>query len=242
MPKKTAPKRTPADPNVRITKYFKKGNQVAIDSDNPTEVYPIIQFYNVAVVSQIESCEITACVDTKSELKKKIETATLELEKIKKACAIATSICTEKDHEIENLKQRITKPTSNEFIGNARPVEQPKTDDFSFGHFTEQQLEAIRQIGDSFSNDSTFVSNILRFLYADDVDKLPNLSVTGRSNKGKICAEKLNIITKMFSLRLQKQLNEKSEIDTRMSRLNKLLNSAITNAAILLPIKTKLKV
>lgn len=171
------------------------------------------------------------------------KSAVHELQRVKRACSTVLEIIKEKDEEIEKYSKEISKTKPKE-----SPNESPNSEstlnemlvtniddpyaEFA-GIFNDNQLKALRAIENAVSKDSTFILAILRFLYEDELDKLSNLSLKGKT-KNKLPDEKLNIIKQMFDIRLRIALNTENtaDIKDRSSRLNKLLTAAIRNAAI----------
>lgn len=97
-------------------------------------------------------------------------------------------------------------------------------------------MGSIRSIGTAKSEDSKFVLDITRILYADEKEKLKSVSVTGRSKCGTkqcISPKKMSILKSMFAERINKiqknQESEKEEGIVRMKTLNQLINRAICN-------------
>lgn len=210
--------------------------------------------------SASNSCEIESYADERKELKQKIATAKIEIDRIIQAQQTVTKICIEKDEVIRSL--RIEASTENDFkYGVHRDKESSKEKDLAIDSqpnastsdskavllndslfkqfencFTIVQLQIIRKIGNAKRENSTFISNILRALFAENMHQLFSITATGRTTNGQkkenIDQDKMNTLYGMFSERLTNQKNEtdKLEISVRLKRLNKLINSAISNA------------
>lgn len=105
---------------------------------------------------------------------------------------------------------------------------------FDFSNvFTSDQLADLRSIGLSAREDSSFVSSILKFIYADRITILKLKPVSGRTTKidhrkEKITPEKDKIIRKMFFERLLDVEDGRSE---REKKLNNRIKDALNNIA-----------
>lgn len=251
----------PPQNNSLITQHFgRKYEDIEAEINTEVKKKSTVEFYERSLQESIHStqtCENNSCSIAINEFEKKIAAAKSELNRIMVGHSMVISICEEKDMQIKCLKSEIelTSTVKNSDFSNGFTavqedapltqeslalLEKPLTNVQLFSQFvndfTNEQLESIRKIGNSSAEDSTFVLNVLRFLYYADLHQLFNVSATGRSSKGKtkekIPEEKIIILKGMFSERLEnlRKTSNQVEIDQRMKRLNKLLNAAITNA------------
>lgn len=243
----------PPKKNSLITTFFEKGNLSEITADEEEKTNSVVEFYEGCVQnSNVRTCPDETCEEKKEELRQRLAVAKSKFEQLNKAVAVARSICDEKDDEIANLQRQLN-TLQRTIKVNEPPSEgdctQPAEQDIPFGkysaEFTEEQLNQIKSIGESKSEDSKFVLDITRALYTDNIEKLRHVSVTGRSKDGSkrpISPKKMNTLKFMFAERLngiqqkqerknQTQTETKTEIDVsdRMKTLNQLINRAIFN-------------
>lgn len=244
--------------NSLITQHFQRKSEVIeVEEEKEIKKKATVEFYEQSLQENIkftQSCENDSCSVEIDELKKKIATAKSELSRILVGQSTVISICEEKDMQIECLESEIELiPKNSECANDINPIrndtpmhheplssqKQPTSNVQLFtrfvNDFTDDQLENIRKIGNATAEDSSFFLKILRSLYYADLSKLFTVSATGCSLKGqkkeKIQEEKMNILKGMFQERLENLRNatNQTEIDNRLSKLNKLLNTAITN-------------
>lgn len=90
-------------------------DSVEIPAEQIINTNQIEKFYEVGVVSQVEKCDWE---NQKIDLKRKIESAAHELQRVKRACSTVLEIIKEKDEEIEKYSNEIDK---------TKPKEQNKT-------------------------------------------------------------------------------------------------------------------
>lgn len=109
--------------------------------------------------------------------------------------------------------------------------------------FTSNQLAELRTIGLSAREDSSFVSSVMKFLYAGRLTILKTKSVSGRSTKidqpkEKITPEKENVIRKTFAERMIDVNDDKLG---REKKLNKFIKDALINIGKSVEMKEKQK-
>lgn len=98
--------------------------------------------------------------------------------------------------------------------------------------FTNETLAKLRLIGTSLYEDSTFVLNVVKFLYNDRLSCLKNKSVSGRGakaeeNKTKITPEKMEIMKSIYAERIDSVTEHAYERENRRKKLNKFIKDAI---------------
>lgn len=99
------------------------------------------------------------------------------------------------------------------------------------GKISMQTISALNHFKDTMDDDSKFVMAAVRDLYSDNISKLKNKTVTGKSSTGKeaISPEKKQTVRDLFEKRL-KFASGTGLIDTsRLKSLNKAIKCAITN-------------
>lgn len=221
----------PPPNNKLITNFFTNCPPSEIRAQKEKKTNPIVEFYDVCLESGYDQgCQLKACADKKEELRKQFIADKARLEQIKRAQATANIICAEKDDEISILQSQVESAPSNcaqsSSLLQAKPFTEFAED------FTEQQIHQIRSVGNTKTDDSTFVLEITRALYANNIDKLQSVTVTGRSkdkSKQPVSPEKMRIFRSMFSERFHRMNEKKTEIDSRKTTLNNLINRAISN-------------
>lgn len=247
MPKTTR-ENNKINPKQVITNFFQvaetneRSSTAEVNQSNTkqTDPKPTADFYANYLLENIEDEKCTGfrCDADKNELKRKIEKTKQEIEQILKAQKFAAEIIKEKDNKIKLLQEQIEKhnaaknQSDSQIATNIAAMNKPPFEDF-VQWFTEEQMESIRKVQNSFSEDSTFVLRVTRSLYAENLNDVRNITVKGQgkdSSKKKIDGEKLKIMTEMFSERIDGIADiEEASKDDRKHRLNTLLNRAITN-------------
>lgn len=100
--------------------------------------------------------------------------------------------------------------------------------------FTQDQLSVLRSIGENSPEDSKFILKCVRFLYADNLDVLKFRSVTGRSNgsvkKEPMSEKKKQLLSEMYSERLNSLDLDNNIKKERFKQLNKHIKDAIVHA------------
>lgn len=232
MKKSKAPEK-----NKLITSFFSSTAKTTTEFPEPKEINNIEAFY----IEQLKGCNKNTCEVKKSDLQKQLNAAKAKLAQIEKAQAAAMTICTEKDEEISIL-QRQTQPNNTVVMSNVPVIvsydaasssaREEVTPDKPFTKFADSfnghQLSSIQSIGISCSQDSTFILEVIRSLYAENIEKLHRVTVTGRSkdeSKEPISPKKKEVLSSMFIERLKDQ----PQSDVRMRNLNKLAGRAIVN-------------
>lgn len=102
------------------------------------------------------------------------------------------------------------------------------------GIFTTNELDKLRQIEPTRTGDSSFILHAVRCLYKDDLKKLSQISLSGRSNKGQkeqIAYAQYNVIEKLFRKRLKALRLSAEEYIDREKQMNKHIKNAFNNLA-----------
>lgn len=234
-------------------KYYFKKQEPTVENDLvvaentsstiPTYSKPISDFYNKCQLKSLESenCTERLCVDEKQQLKTKIQETKKTIDQILKAQQFAADIIKEKDEKILRLRTQIDshnnqpstssqKATVNIESATVNVAPLNAYDNFS-EWFSAEQLSMLRGIEKALSGDSTFILAVMRSLFEKNIDELKNITVAGQhrknSMKKKIDEMTLKVITDIFNERIN-GVDEAAK-SNRKKRLNKLLNSAITN-------------
>lgn len=233
MPKKG--KIQPSKKNNLITNYFVESDKTDIPQECIITKDSIVEFYDICLkTAESQCCENQSCKEEKSALEEQLALCKVKLEQIKRAQETAESVCEEKDGVIAALKAELVLPPTQNSHQNLTIEDTTKS--LSFSTFSsvlsEEQISQIRSIGNTTTEDSTFVLHIIRSLYQDNLEKLNNISVTGRAKNAKkqpISPNKKKTVHSMFSERLDALDEAKSNLDKRKAQLNQLINRAIAN-------------
>lgn len=213
--------------NTLITNFFSKPQESYVPIQDPTEVAKDINHIDDFYIMAVDGCQSKVCNDKKLSLQQRLASAKSKLEQIKKAQAVAMSICTEKDEHVSILLRKLDlvgTDTKSDGASSAQTLPFSK-----FEHvFEEGDLKRIRSLGNSVPEDSTFVLQVTKSLYASNLDQLRHKSVTGRSkdnSKEAITPEKMNLLKSMYIERMGRLPGSES----RLGHLNQLTNRAILN-------------
>lgn len=156
----------------------------------------------------------SCCEQEIDDLNSKINNLVLKSDNLKQEYKNLLILNLEKDIEIRNLKKNLA---TNKFLKFR-------------GKLSECCLSNLDTIGNSISEDSTFVCCILNDLY--DLPTLKTLTLTGRSKFGdkiEISSEKKEILEEIFYLRLA-FVPRQEVTQFRRENLHKLIRNAIDNA------------
>lgn len=148
-------------------------------------------------------CKLQKCIERKNVLAEKLKNIKAKREQLKTAMNICADILKKKETKINFLKSSLVKTsTSLELVYTQFQ-----------DSFTDDELAILRSIDGSISSDSSFVLTCVRSLYKNDMERLKNISVTGRSRtkeqKNEMSPQKIKLITDIFGERL-KTMNLKS--------------------------------
>lgn len=238
--------------NTLITSFFQKGEIQADKEDIKTKNTDT--FYEDCIDKCNHSCVNETCVKKKENLCQRLETVKLKFEQLKKANAAAKSVCEEKDGEIANLQCRLNmfhRQIATEDVSSVQTdyagAQSIDLQNVSFARFnaqfSEEQLKRFRSIGNKNADDSSFVLDVTRCLYADEMEKLKSRTVVKKSKDGAkrpMTPEKLDLLRSMFTERINSiQKNQENQIESekgkveesagRLKTLNQLINRAIGN-------------
>lgn len=143
------------------------------------------------------------------------------------ALNISAKIIKKKSDKIDFLRSQLSK-ASGQAINFDLIYENFKE------NFSANVLAILRSIDHSSSSDSTFILTCVRFLYKNDLDRLKNISVTGRIRKNeqkeKMSPQKQDLIRAIFDERLDAVVSETKERLQRAKKLNHHIKRAIFNA------------
>lgn len=158
--------------------------------------------------------EKNCCGQEIDDLKDEINSLVLESDELKQKYKKLLILNLEKDIQIRNLRKELEVNKFTKFKWK----------------LSESCLSNLETIGNSVSEDSSFVCCIMNDLY--DISKLKNLTLSGRSKTGdkvEIDQEKKDILEAIFAQRLayvrRQEVNE-----CRRNNLNKLIRNAIDSA------------
>lgn len=176
----------------------------------------------------LENCTRKSCSSEKASLREQIKLAKAELTRIQKAVNLVDDICDEKDKKIELMRSKLA--SSPDGTTTSIRVTLPFQDFANI--FSENELQRLRSIDMAFSADSTFVLNVTRSIFKENLSELENATIRGQgmnNTKKTMDSNKLKIITDMFGERMSLLKVDESERMKRKKRLNTLLNRAIGN-------------
>lgn len=94
--------------------------------------------------------------------------------------------------------------------------------------FGEGVLKDLRKLSGCKRSDSTFIHKTMQSLYKN-TDILKSRSASGTGGKTVISPEKRKVIDGIFLERISAEVLTDKEVDSRLLRVNKLINSAINN-------------
>lgn len=131
-----------------------------------------------------------------------------------------TKVNLEKDLKIEQL-------TTNQRENSANNI----TIYNSYQHiFSTSELTTLRSVPFTSSKDSTFILQILRLLYKDDLHALNSRTASSKTpDKNPISPEKKDIINGLYNERLSCLKLNAFDFDKRKSKLNELTMTGIHN-------------
>lgn len=133
----------------------------------------------------MEKCNNDQCQKEKVEMRKQLSEIKEKVEKVEEAIASCRSVIAEKNHEIENLKKKSVQCE----ILKPEKIFEPFLDVLS-----REQIDHLNTFQTNSRADSTFVSYVLKCLYAENLDVLVNKSSCGKGNKRDHDASKEKII------------------------------------------------
>lgn len=166
---------------------------------------PASEFFNSGLRGQIDSCKDPACYSVRSKLKEK---------------------CIQQEQKLKKIHQD---------LGAHEPIPCTSTAGIfsKFDSvFTKDELDKLRQIGPNRKEDSTFILHAVRFLYKNDMGKLSELSLTGRSmgsRKEKMSSTQYDLFKRLFRKRLKSLSLYAEEFTDRQKKMNKHIKNAIIN-------------
>lgn len=226
-------------PKNTIYNYFvQKKNSNAARNENFAENVPKMislsaEFYKACLNEQIDSCKNSECLRKKNLLKKQVDEMKEKCRDVEDAIRICDSVMLDKDIKIKSLEQEIKVACAVD--SNVDPKNSASATQ-SFGgfsmHFSSEKLATLRSIGNNKREDSTFVSAIIKTLYADRLDAIKYKSVTGRSKgekKEAITPEKREILNEMFTERIYSTTDDNEERKIRLKKINDHIRFGLLN-------------
>lgn len=238
---------------VKLTDIYKTTKNVDFCNDQisePTESQAD-QFYSNALLNRQVVCCKAACVEEKTSILEKIKELKQKCDERKQNIELCTVIIDEKQQEIEKLKAILDSCDNHNSVSNSVANPQNSTavaamlvpsqpnifSKFAENRsFTEQQLVTIRSIGNTKTDDSKFISTVMKSLYEGRLEVLQTKSITGRSKPGtqkdKITPEKITIIYDLFTERIDFLVSDPKERVVRKGNVNKLIRDAQRNISL----------
>lgn len=220
--------------NSLITQYF--------GADGGTEKLPKqneeSDFYKKCLMEKIEICEKNCHGEiTRMQLQK--DTLSKKLINIQKAQLACLKMCGKKDDRIKELRDKIKLQKSGN--SNIIPIvvgqEKSKAGKILFekfkDDFSEDQLRTLRSNIKTSRADSTFVLNCVRFSYSDELEKLQQKSLKGRTGgKEAISPIKMRRMESLFKEYLADMELKEAERSNREKKFGRHVHSAIMNITV----------
>lgn len=218
MPKKSQQQST------KITNFFsskKNPSDIEETSRSETEHSAHSEFYKNRALKIGRNRKCKKCIEKKNILAEKLKNIKEKRDQLKTAVNICAGILKKKETKINFLKSSLVKTsTSLELVYT-------KFKD----SFTADELALLRSIDGSISSDSSFVLTCVRSLYRNDMNRLENISVTGRSRtnqqKVKMSPQKMKTINDIFEERLKTMNLRSNERIQREKQINVHIKRAI---------------
>lgn len=236
----------------RITDFFKKttafNNFLEEHVTKPRNIAN--EFVKTCLQEETSECKVEKCVQLKYRLKLQLQEIQAKYYQHEDALKVCKLVIEQKEIEIDDLKKMIPEkptktgelnanPNANESEANpnaSESVSKPNPLRFSqfSNDFTDEMLAKLREINLTYHDDSKFVSSVMKFMYENRLSCLKSKSVTGRTtkkdnNKEKLTPEKMNILEKIYTERIDESTINDFERKTRKQKLNKFVKDAIFN-------------
>lgn len=172
-------------------------------------------------------CDNQKCVENKTELADKLKTIKAKRDQVTNALKIGIEILKKKSDKINYLKSQLHKSSG-----------QSTTSELTHSRFKDNFppdiLAILRSIDGKTMSDSSFVLTCVRSLYKDNLDRLKNISVTGRicknERKQKMSPQKQKVLKDIFEERLNALVSTGNEKLQRAKKINEHIKRAIFNA------------
>lgn len=228
------------DNNKKITQFFSSGRTSNEESASKKRTNEISKYYISKVKNQPErdECNQRECADEKRKLRRQLAQSKEKLALTKEAINICKGIIQQKDCKLNSLRSQLKEQLEAESGEESRRQLFMKYEN----DFSSAGLSELRSVAGKKVDDSKFVLIGLRFLYENQLHRLCNMSVTGRSkktNKGKdnndgkinekMSPKKLESIAGVFTDRLNALKLDEKEHKQRAARMNIHINNAIQN-------------
>lgn len=222
----------------KITSYFRTKNSDEVpEIETPNKCTNITKFFykerveNAMIEKNIE-CNNKNCIDKKRALSNTLKKSKEKHDQIVNATKMCQDMLNKKNEKITSLKAELQKQLGRTIrIISSADINNLYT---KFrDSFTEAGLAQLCSIDSSA--DSSFVLMCVRFLYQNQLKRLENISITGRSRTGKrkeaMSPQKITIVKEIFKEKIEAlKINENERIK-RFKRLNYHVNTAIQNAS-----------
>lgn len=221
------PRKSQQVQSAKITDFFtskKTTDKIDID-ETPRSGTERYDFYSERALKTVRNrkCKLQKCVEKKNVLAEKIKDIKEKRDQLKTAINICADIIKKKESKINFLRSSLVKTSTRSELVYTKFKDS----------FTEDELAILRSIDDKSSSDSSFVLACVRSLYKNDLNRLKNISVTGRSRfnqqKVKMSPQKMKTITSIFEERLSTMNLKSNEKIQREKRMNTHIKRAILN-------------
>lgn len=214
----------------KITQFFmgKTPEKVHVEKAKVNNENVRKKFYDDRASKKNHSrkCNLHECIKTKNSLTEKLKEMKEKKKQLQTAIDICIGVLKKKDERIKILKSATMKLSE-------RDTELIFT---KFKNkFNDNELATLRSIDSKISSDSSFILTCIRYLYKNDMNRLNNISVTGRSRiknnqKVQMSPEKREIIAEIYKERLGSlNINENENIQ-RQKQVNEHIKRAIFNS------------
>lgn len=213
----------------KVTDFFSqtKKDSCVINEKESVEEKTVENFYDKCL--REKKCQ---CEKKEASLKIKINALKEKLIEYENMVKIVRSVIEEKDEEINRLRKDVSPDVTTQ---NTGPVElsQPSFVSFSL-HFNPKQLEYLQTINSDERSDSTFVLNVIKFLYDGRHETLETKTACGRKinvNEAKtlMTPQTKLIVERIYSERLNLLQLGALQHDVRRKKINKLIKDAFAN-------------
>lgn len=213
----------------KLTDYFavtkkdviEKRNEVKKNNEN---------FYEECLNENKCSCE-----KQKNSLKMKIKEIKAKVIEYENMVKTARLVIAEKDEEIDRLQKDVCLGIAlAETVITTVSVQSPIEFKSFSAHFDPDQLKHLRAINSDQRSDSTFILNVIKFLYDGRLESIGTKTVCGRimnADKAKIMMTPQTklIVERIYRERLNLLGITELEQNVRRNKINKLIKDAFTN-------------
>lgn len=210
------------DLNIVATFFTKTKASIDIEEDSEPIVRNEREVFYTEHVSNNQKCTKQKCIEKQNELAKTLKAIKEKRNQVISALNIGEKILKNKSDKIVFLKSQISKLSGRSNDSELIYIKFKES-------FPSDVLAILRSIDGRILSDSTFVLTCVRSLYKDELDRLKNISVTGRVRKNerkeKMSPQKLKVLRNIFDERLNAVVSKSSERVQRTKKVNEHIKS-----------------